>query len=134
MGYYAHSNGGNVLILKQYQDAILREASRKWPEEERFTEIGELFRRFGLSIDFDNDGNIGDMFYEFEKYYSEDIEALFGVISPYVQEGSYITFIGEDEYTWAFYFDGVDYKEYSGEIIYPGMPNGGPKKPHSNGG
>lgn len=134
MGYYAHSNGGDMLILKRDHDSILRDAGKEWPERKKFTDIYELFRQFGLSVDFDSDGNVDDMYYEFEKYYSEDIEALFKVISPYVQDGSYIKFMGEDESMWAFYFDGIDFKEYRGEIIYPGMPDGGPKRPRNNGG
>ena len=134
MGYYAHSNGADILILKKDHGAIMQQAKQKWPDKKCCDDIDSQFHEFDLTVDFDHLGNINDMYFEYEKYHTEDIEAIFNLISPYVQEGSYITFTGEDDALWAYYFDGIDVKEYSGEVTFPGMPIGGPKKVHSSGG
>ncbi len=64
----------------------------------------------------DENGDITDLSFDGEKL-GED-ELLFGVIAPYVKEGSYIVMQGEDNYTWRWYFDGKTYRDQAARIVW----------------
>lgn len=53
---------------------------------------------------FDNDGNIINVEFIGEKYGDEKI--FFMALAPFVESGSYISFIGEDGDSWEWFFDG----------------------------
>lgn len=64
----------------------------------------------------DENGDIADLSFDGEKLGEDDL--LFGVIAPYVKEGSYIVMQGEDNYTWRWYFDGQTYRDQAARIIW----------------
>lgn len=131
MGYYAHSNESDLLILKDRQAALIDHVKEYYDEDARVQsvkDVPDLFAEFGLSAEFNENMDIDAVWFEYQKFRSEELESFMGVIAPYVEPGSYITFCGEDDCLWAYYFDGLGYKEYGGHIAFPGMPMSGPKR------
>lgn len=131
MGYYAHSNESDILILKDRQKALIEHVKEYYDEDTRIQatkDIPDLFIEFGLAAESSENGDIDAVWFEYQKFHSTELETFLNVIAPYVEPGSYITFCGEDDCLWAYYFDGLGYKEYGGHIEFPGMPMEGPKR------
>lgn len=95
----------------------------------RCLDVRDIFIEFGLSCEMDRDGNIECIYYEHSKFNSGWVEEFFEAIAQYVEPGSFITFCGEDDCLWAYYFDGLSVREYTGCITYGDMPVSGPKYP-----
>lgn len=128
MGYYANSEQSDFYIPRIKFPEALEALHGKYPEYKKEDDFPEVMTEFGLTVEIDEHGNIISMHYEYQKFYSDEIEAMFNQIAPFVEAGSYITFRGSDDNTWAYYFDGSKCKEYQGKTIFPGMPMGGPGK------
>lgn len=128
MGYYAHSEQSDFYILQENFPKVLDTLHTKYPEYSSKDDLPEVITEFGLTVEVDKHGNIAEMYYEYNKFHSDEIDTLFSIIAPSVEPGSYITFRGEDDNVWAYHFDGSEYKEYPGQTIFPGMPMDGPKR------
>lgn len=128
MGYYAHSDQSDFLILRDKFGDILETMHGKWPEYTKEDDILDVIADFGLTAEVDNSGNIANIYHEDNKFYEDVLKSLFDVLAPFVEAGSYITFRGEDDSIWAYYFDGSECKEYQGQTIFPGMSMAGPAK------
>lgn len=128
MGYYANSEQSDFYIPRIKFPEALEALHGKYPEYKKEDDFPEVMTEFGLSVEVDKHGNIITMYYEYNKFHSDEIEAVFNLIAPFVEPGSYITFRGEDDSLWAYYFDGSKCEEYQGKTIFPGMPMGGPSK------
>ena len=57
----------------------------------------------GYSLDGDGNGNVDCIYLEHDKFHDED-EMFFEVIAPFVKEGSFVQFTGEDNYMWRYTF------------------------------
>lgn len=131
MGYYAHSNESDILILKDRQEALIEYIKEYYDDDTRIQaakDIPDLFIEFGLSAEPNESGDIDAVYFEYQRFINYELETFLNVIAPYVEPGSYMTFCGEDDCLWAYYFDGLGYKEYGGHIEFPGMPMEGPKR------
>ena len=125
MGYYASTEGADFIIEQKNIQLVVEAFRNKYWENDwakKCESIQDVFYCFGLSVDVNGEtGDLEDVFFEYGKYSAFD-DSFFELIAPYVAEGSYILFVGEDGSHWAFYFDGESYDEYYAEIRYPGMP------------
>ena len=131
MSYYAVSNGSDFLITNARKMELFNLICDKNKDIDIDSDLDSLFSEHGFFICMNKNGDIDELYYEYNKYYCEDIDNFFGDIAPYVERGSYITFVGEDDSVWAYYFDGQSFEEYPGEIVYPGMPISGPVRTQS---
>jgi hypothetical protein len=62
--------------------------------------------------------DIEEIYFEGEK--SGNDATIFNVIAPYVESGSYIQMVGEDNSQWRWIFDGKACTEISGEVDFEG--------------
>lgn len=131
MGYYAHSEQSDFIISRERFPKVLETLHEKYPEYNPKDDLFEIIAEIGFTVETDKSGNIDEMYYEYSKFHSDEIDEFFSFLAPFVESGSYITFRGEDDSVWAYYFDGSGVEEYPGETIFPGMPMDGPKKPSS---
>jgi hypothetical protein len=67
------------------------------------------------NIDYDEEGNLIDLCYS-SKIGSED--HFFQSIAPFVKEGSYINWSGEDNSIWQWYFNGKEMVTKSAHITW----------------
>lgn len=128
MGYYAHSEQSDICILRKNFPKALKALQAGNPDYKEKDHLPEVIAEFGLTVRADEHGNICEIYYEYQKFYSDEMKALFKTLAPFVEPGSYIAFRGEDSSSWAYYFDGSCMKKYHGETIYPGMPMNGPSR------
>lgn len=79
--------------------------------------LEELLGRWDWECDLDEDGNITYL------YFTGDRAGLeyewFNAIAPWVKPGSCLVMQGEDNYIWAYYFDGSSCTTHNGKIIFP---------------
>ena len=129
MGYYANSEQSDFFIRHGNFEDILESLHAKWSEYSKEDDLPEVMTDFGFTVEIDKHGNIVEMYYEYNKFHSDEIEKVFDMLAPFVEPGSYITFRGEDDNLWAYYFNGAKCVEYQGKTIFPGMPMGGPVMP-----
>lgn len=125
MGYYASTEGADFLIEQNNLPLVMDAFNKKYGNKDwakNCKDIFDVFSCLGLSVEINKEtGDLNDVFFEYGKYSAFE-EAFFDLIAPYVAEGSYVLFSGEDSSHWAFYFDGESCEEYYGEVVYPGMP------------
>ena len=132
MGYYAHSCDEDFLILKERQEHLENAIRSHFADNQyvqKARDIRDLFGEFGLTVEINDHGDIDCMYFEYDKFRSDDLEEFFSVIATFVELGSYIAFRGEEDSMWAYYFDGLSWEEFWVEVTYPGMSMTGPKKP-----
>ena len=85
-------------------------------EIEAVERIGDILAAFRYEPDYDELGNICDIYFEGEKIGDEAF--LFTTLAPYIEKGSYLTYRGEDNAMWQYYFDGEKMIEKSGRVIF----------------
>lgn len=124
MGYYARSISSDICIEKKNFAAILEEAgcSLQSPGGDVEDRIDEWLYGVGFTVEFDRDGNIENIWYEYQKFRSSAAEGVMNIIAPYARAGNSISFIGEDEAQWAYVFNGHTYKECYGMTVFPEVP------------
>lgn len=128
MGYYAYSTKSDFLMLAKNQANAVKALHDRFPGGERSDELEDLLGEFGFTVTKNKAGDIDELFYEYQKFRSDDTDELLCAIAPFVETGSYVAFQGEDDSLWAYYFDNGSMEEYEGAVIFPGMPLGGPKR------
>lgn len=79
-------------------------------------DIEEIFKAWGFETDFDDQGNIVGLNFFFEKSGQEDL--LLGAVAPYVKDGSYIEFMGEDGFRWKWVFENGIMVEKKGRFVW----------------
>lgn len=126
MGYHAHSTDSDFFMEKKNITLAGDAVYNKLPGIADSSDLVDMFTYLGFSAEIDDSGNIFGLYFCDENYHSDDVKDAFDVIAPYVTAGSYIGFCGEDDSLWAYYFNGYECVEYSGSIVYPGMPTNGP--------
>lgn len=123
MGYYAHSTENDVRISKDNITELVAVYNDEARNVGRPLDIYEIFTQEGFHIE-ERDGGSEDMmfWYEHDRYCADDILRFLSFIAPYVDAGSYIAFQGEDDDTWAYYFNGNGVEKYYGITVFPLMP------------
>ena len=146
MGYYIQQLDTNFFLPVEHLDTLVQDAKAlltkeakdsygargytwrgeyitkhySWVDEQgvldgkTFAEIASGFR---WSLEEDEEGNVTDFIFSGEKYGGDELVFL-NTIAPYVKEGSFIEFRGEDGEQWKWYFNGNTCEEYFAEIIY----------------
>lgn len=123
MGYYFQITDQSFYIEPKYmgpahqallQFAAEREARSVCPRTGIVETWGKSFDTlisdFGYSVDTLASGGVNCIFLEHDKFCHDD-EVLFEVIAPFVKEGSYIQFAGEDGLIWRYSFKNGKYVE-----------------------
>lgn len=87
------------------------------------TELEDALSELDWETSTDDCGNIVEMCFSGEKLHDED--EWLDVIAPHVDKGSQLMMRGEDGCSWCWYFDGESCTTYSGEVIFPDMPDEG---------
>lgn len=133
MGYYACSKETNVRITASEAARLVKEYNEKHNDlPDVAHDICDIFEDTGFYLEpimcYDREPrrceNSGDFsfYFEYNPWHSDEAEEFLNMIAPFVDRGSYITFIGEDDFMWAYYFDGKKATMYGGEVCFPGMP------------
>jgi hypothetical protein len=104
MGYSVQNGNTSFLITKDNLPGVL-DALRALPDgaDADLKEPSRVFQCFGLDITEDDDSNVTDLFLATE-HLGDREEAAFHAIAPFVADGSYVMFIGEDSAQWAWTF------------------------------
>lgn len=123
MGYYAYSIESDFRLRKEKQPAATASLRKLFSEKAQCRNLSEMIEAYGFTVYQDDlTVDIADLFFEYQKYYEDSLMEMLSTLAPFVEEGSYLAFHGEDDSLWAFYFNGQDIQEYAGVIVYPGMP------------
>lgn len=132
MSYYAHSCTSDCVIPEKNIPLLIAEYNKYKDDDGGPCEddVYEIFSHFGFTLEpmysVRNHINIEQnltFWFEHNRWDSDDTEYFFNIIAPYVKPGSYISFQGEDDNMWAYYFDGKSWEEYYGVTCFPGMPS-----------
>jgi hypothetical protein len=137
MGYYVKNTESHFFIPKEYHGMALQaikdfmlktytadsgmQVIRSFPwvstdEVASSDRLQDALLAWRWDAYIDENGDIANLSFEGEKLGEDEI--LFNLISPYVKEGSYIVMQGEDNWTWRWYFDGKNYREQAGRIVW----------------
>lgn len=133
MSYYASTYETDVRILAKDVPRLIDIYNAMYNESGvAATTIDDVFRNTGFTPDpiihynraARSPERSGDysFFYEYNPWRSDEADEFLEMIAPFVERGSHIAFIGEDNCMWAYYFDGTEVEEYEGETYFPGMP------------
>ena len=87
------------------------------------TELEDALLELDWETGTDDCGNIIEMCFSGEKLHDED--EWLDAIAPHVDKGSQLMMRGEDGCCWCWYFDGESCTTYSGEVVFPDMPDEG---------
>ena len=126
MGYHMHQTGGSFTIRAgKIEDALnvlldfdkgMNRVDESVPAMKQFAAIFKAWR-WELEID-DKTGNVTGVSFIGEKLVDDD--DLFRSIAKFVEAGSYIDLLGDDDYAWRWYFDGDDMVIREGSLVYEG--------------
>lgn len=124
MGYYAYTTQTDFYIPPEKLSLLLWDRQLASPDD-----LLNLFACEGFYVELGGSSSspsITGIYSEYQKYYDDEVSSFLRSIHPYVDRGSFIGFVGEDDSHWAFYFGEKDVDTYSGYIIYNGMDDAGP--------
>lgn len=115
MGYYMSQLNGRFALASGSEAAALEAALPFWEYDRKCASLSELLENAGW--DFSSPGELS-----FIGQKAGEDDALFAAIAPFVEAGSFIDMIGEDNAIWRWYFDGQELQEYRGEPAFPDCP------------
>ena len=132
MGYCMHQGESKFRIAAQNRGHV-REAIRMMAQYAKDARSGhyawvttqdlvtartdvEAFEAWRWEIRIDAHDNVIGIDFQGEKL-GDDL-AMFNVIAPFVERGSFIVMHGEDGETWRWYFDGVTCKEQTAQVSF----------------
>lgn len=122
MGYCAHSEESTAFVSSDRVDALIEAAKKSNHDLPSDVDLEDIARAYGFTAEpYDNDTKF-TFYFEYGSFYIEVVEDFCSLIAPFVEPGGYISFRGEDDASWAYYFDGSDFKEYTGTTCFPDMP------------
>lgn len=75
----------------------------------------QILEKLGFEIELDDEGNL--MITNYDSKRGQE-ELFLSALAPFVNEGSYINWIGEDHQRWQNYFDGKKMIVKDGYVIY----------------
>lgn len=108
MGYYVAVDSQDFAIIKQQQPAALEAVKRVksyWVENEKIQEaetLEDALREWNFTVSTDSQGSIVEFDTESQKWGQQGL--LFRALAPYVQDNSYLEFVGEDHERWRYLF------------------------------
>lgn len=105
MSYQMNTEECKFFIKKEKISDILLEF-----EEYEYDDLSEIFEYQGFTIELDDDGNIDDISIEDECYLRNQMN-FFLRIAPYVENNSFIQFVGEDGEHFRWWFKNGNIKE-----------------------
>lgn len=131
MSYYMSQLGDGDFVIRNENKPAAMNALRNWEKS---------ILRSGESSLFKRAANLEDMFHTlgWEAYPNErgdiveisfiddtlcDEDQWMNAIAPFVEHGSIIKMHGEDDCLWCWYFDGKCCTSYSGEVVFPDIPD-----------
>ena len=125
MGYDIWQRDSSFCIRKENFPGLVKAAIQHFPNLfDEMSSVGEIFKEFDFEVDKDAEGNLSDIIFTGEKAGNED--ELFETIAPFVEQGSSVSFYGEDNSIWQYCFDGKQCRDESPLLIWPENPK--PKK------
>lgn len=106
MSYSAEANG-TLKIKKENIVAAIEAAGHDVDDEEELTseKINEYFEDDGFSMILDNEGNIAKTRFYYNDFDADEVLEFLENIAPYVEDGSFISFQGEDGDCWDYDFN-----------------------------
>lgn len=128
MGYYMNQTDGKFFIKKENINKVIKaiqglhgkesieDSSGRhfsWVDHDFYKKdnISDIFICWRWEVGFDEDGNVNSVTFQGEKLGDDGV--LFKKIAPYVQDGSYIEMVGEDNMMWRWIFqDGRVFEKY----------------------
>ena len=120
MSYYVTNTNTEIRIPAEKIPAMMDAVNKEFCTS--FTDVRKMLGHFGYSdYDAEPDGSLTYFSREYDKW-NADSEGFLYTIGPYVDEGSYLDFVGEDGSAWRFYFNGKCAAEYNGHMVYTGCP------------
>lgn len=128
MGYYMHG-GGSLNIRKENFGKVMAAAlaAFDWLPDVGIHEtdtVEDLLVQFGAGeVGYDAAGDICDIYFYETK--ANDQVGLFQVISPWVEDGSKIFLIGEDDAQWLWCWKDHEFYDCPAMITYVGDPYAG---------
>ena len=122
MGYYAYSYVSNVTFKEESKEQLVSVLKEKFPSESVDDMYSEIAIQLGCTFFMDENNLPEDIHFEYVPYHEQDVTDFLCLISPFVDPGSTLEFMGDDNSAWAFYFNGDCAKRYDGVVVYPGMP------------
>lgn len=114
MGYYVQQQKTDVTITKANWDRLHAE------HPELFKSASNPDGLFDELFDVDTNDATGDvisLFYSPEKWYDDDMEECLTAIEPYVEDGSMLSFVGEDNAMWGYSFHHGECSEMYGAMV-----------------
>lgn len=123
MSYYA--NGGGKLIVKKNNFDKVVEAYHTWTAEfgsdsSDMKDIKAIFEDQWFEVGFNDDGDLYWVDFPYEKYRDEG--DFIEMLVPWIENGSYMDFTGEDGALWRISVYNHKYYETSWVVMYPGDP------------
>jgi hypothetical protein len=124
VGYHVHQTGGKFTIRAANAVEALAALVKAGKAEPALCERGTPSEQLRAAFDawrwrLDLDEITGDvMDAQFEGRKDVNFEALFRVIAPFVESGSWIAMAGEDDEYWRWYFDGRELDTQPGTVVY----------------
>ena len=106
MSYSAEANG-SLFIKKANIKNALDDLGYSVDNIDNLTEdnIVEMFEEEGFRMIFDQEGNIVKTIFPYDYFDSDEVLEFLESIAPYVEDGSCISFEGEDGDCWEYEFE-----------------------------
>lgn len=126
MGYNIYQKDSSFMISKEHFPALIAAAQKMCPHKfDSMSSVREVFEYFCFSVQSDVLGNLSEIEFTGQKAGNED--KLFELVAPYVEAGSYISFVGEDNEIFQYSFNGKNCEAVYPLLIWPECPSA-PKK------
>lgn len=131
MGYYMSQLDEADFIIRSENKPAAMNALRNWEKSilrsgesslfKRAENLEDMLHTLGWEAYPDKIGNIVEISFIDETLCDED--QWMNAIAPFVERGSIIKMHGEDDCLWCWYFDGECCTSYSGEVVFPDLPD-----------
>lgn len=137
MSFYAESLDSTIVIKKDRIADLVRAYNHAANQHYSADDdgLGALLSSEGfileLILDWDHKTKrsvkTGDVtfYYAYYPFDADAVASFLRIIAPFVQRGSSIAFIGEDNSMWAYYFNGHSVSYHRGIVYFEGMPGQG---------
>ena len=131
MGYYMSQLDEADFIIRSENKPAAMNALRNWEKSilrsgesslfKRAENLKDMLHTLGWEAYQNENGDIVGISFIDETLCDED--QWMNAIAPFVERGSIIKMHGEDDCLWCWYFDGECCTSYSGEVVFPDLPD-----------
>ena len=131
MSYYMSQLSGEDFVIRNENKPAAMNALRNWEKSVLLSGESSLFghaknledmlHTLGWEAYRNENGDIVGISFIDETLCDED--QWMNAIAPFVERGSIIKMHGEDDCLWCWYFDGKCCTSYSGEVVFPDLPD-----------